>query len=92
MTRSTRQRGWLAHGPLLALSVTKQLLRAVEDPIGLLDGGLHLFDLPVRLLAQPSGFLDKLPPARNGLCRFTQIGGLGKGSLALSGIAPSHPG
>jgi hypothetical protein len=27
--------------------VTQELLRAVEDALGLLDGGLNLFDLPI---------------------------------------------
>jgi hypothetical protein len=43
----------------------------------LLDGGLHLFDLLIRLLPQPLGLLDKLPPTRNGLRRLTQIGSFG---------------
>jgi hypothetical protein len=57
--------------------VTQELLRAVEDALGLLDGSLNLFDLPICRLAQPLGLLDKLPPTRNGLRRLTQIGCLG---------------
>ena len=57
--------------------VTQELLRAVEDALCLLDGGLNPFDLPIRRLAQPLGLLDKLPPPRNGLRRLTQIGCLG---------------
>jgi len=53
------------------------LLRAVEDTISLLDGSLNLLDLPICRLAQPLGLLDKLPPTRNGLRRFIQIGCLG---------------
>ena len=56
--------------------ITQELVRAVKDAIGLLDGRLNLFDLPVRLFAQPPGVLDKLPPPRNGLRRLTQIGSL----------------
>jgi hypothetical protein len=33
--------------------VTQELLRAVEDALCLLDGGLNLFDLPICRLAQP---------------------------------------
>jgi hypothetical protein len=62
---------------LLARAITEQLLRAVEDALCLLDGGLNLFDLPIRRLAQPLSLLDKLTPTRNGLCRLTQIGCLG---------------
>jgi hypothetical protein len=43
----------------------------------LLNGGLHLFDLPIRRFAQPLGLLDKFTPTRNGLRRLTQIGCLG---------------
>jgi hypothetical protein len=57
--------------------VTQELLRAVEDALGLLNGGLHLFDLPIRRFAQPLGLLDKFTPTRNGLRRLTQIGCLG---------------
>jgi hypothetical protein len=53
-------------GALLARRVTQELVRAVEDAIGLLDGRLNLFDLPACLLAQPLSLLDKLPPTRNG--------------------------
>jgi hypothetical protein len=62
---------------LLARAITEQLLRAVEDALCLLDGGLNLFDLPICLFAQAPGLVDKLPPPRNGLRRLTQIGSLG---------------
>ena len=75
-------------GALLARRVTQELVRAVEDAIGLLDGRLNLFDLPARLFAQPLGLLDKLPPTRNGCAVSFRSGASGNGSLALSCIAP----
>lgn len=51
-------------------------MRAVEDAICLLQGRLDLFDLPVRLFADPPGLLDDLTPARNGLRRLVQLGGV----------------
>ena len=56
--------------------ITQELLRAVESAACLLDGGLNPFDLPIRLFPQPLGLLDKLPPLRKSLRRFTQIGSL----------------
>ena len=58
---------------LLARTITEQLLRAVEDTLCLLDGGLNLFDLPICRLAQPLSLLDKLAPTRNGLRRLTEF-------------------
>jgi hypothetical protein len=43
----------LEKGALLAQLIAQELLRAVEDALGLLNGGLHLFDLPIRRFAQP---------------------------------------
>ncbi len=53
--------------------ITQELVRAVEDALCLLDGGLDPFDLPVRLFAQPLGLLDKLTPTRNGVRRFAEF-------------------
>jgi len=52
-------------GALLVRLVTQELLRAVEGAICLLDGGLHLFDLLIRLLPELLGSLDKLTPTRS---------------------------
>jgi hypothetical protein len=43
----------LEKGALLAQLIAQELLRAAEDALGLLNGGLHLFDLPIRRFAQP---------------------------------------
>jgi hypothetical protein len=66
----------LEKGALLAQLIAQELLRAVEDALCLLDGGLNLFDLPICRLAQPPRLLDKFPSTRNGLRRLTQIGSL----------------
>src|SRR3954462_146354 len=70
--RVTFQTG--VYSALLAQLIAQELLRAVEDALCLLDGGLNLFDLPICRLAQPPRLLDKFPSTRNGLRRLTQIG------------------
>ena len=68
--------------PISAAYTTRPLCHPAASANGLAPdppahGGPNLFDLPVRLVPQPLGLFDKLPPTRNGLCRFIQIGSLG---------------
>src|SRR3954453_5761495 len=57
--------------PTARRRVTQELVRAVEDALCLLDGGLNLFDLPIRRLAQPTqGNEFRLTDLDGGGCRW----------------------
>jgi len=70
------RRDWRGRGRTARRRVAQELVRAIESAIRLLDGGLNTFDLLIRLFTQPLGLFNKLPPPRDGLRRFTQIGSL----------------
>lgn len=57
----------------LARLIAQELVRSVEDVVGLLKGRLNLRDLPVRLVTRLLGLFDKLTPPRNSLRRSPQL-------------------
>lgn len=57
----------------LARLIAQELVRSVEDVVGLLKGRLNLRDLPVRLVTRLPGLFDKLTPPRNSLRRSPQL-------------------
>ncbi len=84
-----------AKAELLAelVTLTKEFVRAVEDAICLLQARLNLFNLPIRLFAQPPGLLDKFTATRDDLRRLTQFGSI-RQPLVVTFIghrSPTHP-